>query len=211
MFDLHLLQLLHQWRAEGDETILAGDLNIHVYNDPLVHALKEEDICLQEQFNKVFDEDVPFLHLTGSKPIASFFATPGIDCVTAYVSKHKVNGGPGVGDHRVMVFDFSAESIIGLDAPAANPPEARKLCAGVDRWRVENAKSLLKLASHHRMYTKMNYLKENREKMSEVEFLLLFNKWDVEYTQLITAAESKCRKYKNDHISFSPGIGLLIQ
>ena len=61
------------------------------------------------------------------------------------------------------------------------------------------------------MYTKMNYLKENREKMSEAEFLLLFNKWDVEYTQLMTAAESKCRKYKNDHTPFSPGIGILIQ
>ena len=86
-----------------------------------------------------------------------------------------------MGDHRVMIFDFSAESIIGLNAPAANPPEARKLRAGVDRWRVEYTKSLLKLASRHRMYTKMNYLKKNREKMSEAEFLLLFNKWDVEY------------------------------
>ena len=45
--------------------------------------------------------------------------------------------------------------------------------------------------------------------MSEVEFLLLFNKWDVEYTQLMTAAEGKCCKYKNDHIPFLPGIGLL--
>ena len=132
MFDLHLLHLLRQWRAEGDEIILVRDLNVHVYNDPLAHALKAEDVRLEEQFNKVFDEDVPFSHFTGSKPIASFFATPGIDCVTAYVSKHKVNGGPGVGDHRVMIFDFSAESIIGLDAPAANPPEARKLRAG---WR----------------------------------------------------------------------------
>ena len=125
MFDLHLLQLLRQWRAEGDEIILVGDLNVHVYNDPLAHALKAEDIRLEDQFNKVFDEDVPFSHFTGSKPIN----TPGIDCVTAYVSKHKVNGGPEVGDHRVMIFDFSAESIIGLDAPAANPPEARKLRA----------------------------------------------------------------------------------
>ena len=112
MFDLHLLQLLRRWRAEGDEIILVGDLNIHVYNNPLAHALKAEDIRLEEQFNMVFDEDVPFLHFTGLKPIASFFATPGIDCVTAYVSKHKVNGGPGVGDHRVMIFDFSAKSIM---------------------------------------------------------------------------------------------------
>ena len=61
------------------------------------------------------------------------------------------------------------------------------------------------------MNTKMNNLKENSKKLSEAEFLLLFNKWDVEYTQLITAAESKCRKYKNDHIPFLPGIGVLIQ
>ena len=131
--------------------------------------------------------------------------------MTAYVSKHKVNGGPGVGDHQVMVFNFSAESIIGLDAPTANPPEARKLHAGVDCWRIEYTKSLLKLASRHRMYTKMNYLKENCEKMSEVEFLLHFNKLDVEYTQLMTAVENKYHKYKNDHIPFLPGIGLLIQ
>ena len=47
--------------------------------------------------------------------------------------------------------------------------------------------------------------------MSEAEFLLLLNKWDVEYTQFMTAAEGKCRKYKNDHIPFLPGIGILIQ
>ena len=57
----------------------------------------------------------------------------------------------------------------------------------------------------------MNYLQENSANMSEAEFLLLFNKWDVEYTQFMTAADSKCRKYKNDHIPFSPGIGILIQ
>ena len=108
----------------------------------------------------------------------------------------------------MMVFDFSAEAIIGLDAPAANSPEARKLCAGVDCWRVDYTKSLLKRALHHRIYTKMNYLKENREKMSEVGILLLFNKWDVKYTQLMTAAEGKCCKYKNDHIvRFSPNLG----
>ena len=78
MFDLHLLQLLHQWRAEGDEIILVGDLNVHIYNDSLAHALKAEDIRLEEQVNKIFDEDVPFSHFTGLKPIASFFATQAL-------------------------------------------------------------------------------------------------------------------------------------
>ena len=69
MFDLHLLQLLCQWRAEGDEIILVGDLNVHVYIDPLAHALKEEDTRLEEQFNKVFDEDVPFSPSQGPSPL----------------------------------------------------------------------------------------------------------------------------------------------
>ena len=90
MFDLHLLHLLCQWRAEGEEIILVGDLNVHVYNDPLAHALKAEDLRLEEQFNKVFDEDVPFSHFTGSKPIASFFVLMRRQIVAINMSEDRI-------------------------------------------------------------------------------------------------------------------------
>ena len=58
---------------------------------------------MTEQFRKLFNEDAPFSHKSGSTPILGVFATGGIDCTSAFIAQH----GSGVGDHRLHIFDFS--------------------------------------------------------------------------------------------------------
>ncbi len=41
--------------------------------------------------------------------------------------------------------------------------------------------------------------------MSADDFQLMFNKWDVEVTQLILGLEKRCNKFWNGSIKFSPG------
>ena len=47
--------------------------------------------------------------------------------------------------------------------------------------------------------------------MTEAEFQLLYNAWDTELLELMLASEKRCRKLKNDHIPFSPVIGVWLR
>ena len=208
MFDKHLLELLRGWRRDGDEVLLMGDFNEDIYEGELALTLKEEDLLLEEQFRKTFSQDAPFSHFSGSKPICGIFASPGIDCTTAFIDKHKMNGGMGVGDHRLHIFDFSAQSLLGLDTPTMKKPTSRNLRCSVVRTRINYNKVLMQLTNRHRMYKKMNTLSESLDVLSPSEFQILFNKWDKEMTELMMCAEKKCKKFKNSYIPYSPVIGL---
>ena len=96
-----------------------GDFNQHIHEGKLQEVFTADDIGLEEQFRKLYKEDAPFSHISGSTPICGVFATSGIKCKAALISSHKA----GVGDHRLCVFDFSEESILGLDIPALCKPD----------------------------------------------------------------------------------------
>ncbi len=46
--------------------------------------------------------------------------------------------------------------------------------------------------------------------MSVADFQLMFNKWDKEVTEFMLSAESKCNKFMDGTIEFSPVVGLWI-
>jgi hypothetical protein len=207
MFDIQLLRMIKAWRDTEDEVILMGDFNDNVYTGALALALGGDDYLLTEQYNKLFGEDAPFSHISGQVPISAVFATPGVDCGAAFIAPHKL----GVGDHRVHVFDFSAESLLGLQAPASRSGKTRKLQCRIEYARVNYTRVLLQLTTRHRMYKKANILSDSVDYLSEAEFLLLYNKWDNEMTQLMHAAEDKCRKIRNNYIPYSPIVGCYIK
>ena len=123
MSDSDLLHKLREWKKNGGEIILMGDFNQHIYEGKLQEAFTAEDIGLEKQFRKLYDKDAPFSHTSGSTPICRVFAASGINCKAALISSHKA----GVGDHRLHVFDFLVESILGLDTPAVCKPDGQKL------------------------------------------------------------------------------------
>ena len=64
MFDTQLLELMRGWRSDDEEIILMGDFNTHVYESHLATQLRKDDICLQEQFQKLFDSDAPYQQMS---------------------------------------------------------------------------------------------------------------------------------------------------
>jgi len=57
------------------------------------------------------------------------------------------------------------------------------------------------------MYKKANDLNAIFGVVTPANFQLQFNKWDKELTELMIAAEGKCRQFKNNDIAFSSIMG----
>jgi hypothetical protein len=112
---------------------------------------------------------------------------------------------------RLHVFDFSTESLLGLDTPAVCKPDGRKLRCSIERTRVNYWRVLMQLTNKHRMFKKANDQSDGVSTLTPSEFQLQFNAWDKELIQLMLAAEKKCRIFKNDHIPFSPRVGAWIK
>jgi hypothetical protein len=145
-----------------------GDFNQNIYEGKLQEAFTAEDIGLEEQFRKLYDKNAPLSHTSGSPPIFGVFATSGINCKAALISSHKA----GVGDHRLHVFDFSAESLLGLDTPAVCKPDGRKLRCSIERTRVNYCRFLMQLTNKHRMFKKANDLSDGFSTLTPSEFQL---------------------------------------
>jgi hypothetical protein len=214
LFDVHITDMIRQWRDNDTEVILMGDFNDNVYEGSLARILASADIRLTEQFQRLFNQDAPYSHITGTEPISAVFASPGINCEAAFISCHEA----GVGDHRLHVFDFDAESLLGITAPATRRPRARNLQCRLEYARVNYERVLMQLTSRHKMFKKAKVLADGVDHMgpvefqlAPVEFQLAFNKWDNELVELMLASEKKCRKIKNDYIPFSPIIGKWIK
>ena len=58
------------------------------------------------------------------------------------------------------------------------------------------------------MFKKLNDLTLNATRPPQADFLLLLNKWDDELTEHMTCSEEKCHSYKQDHIEWSPTVGV---
>ncbi len=56
-------------------------------------------------------------------------------------------------------------------------------------------KVLMKLLICHRLFEMLDFLQTNHHHMSADAFQTLFNRWDMEVTQLMLALETWCNKF----------------
>ncbi len=123
--------------------------------------------------------------------IVGTYATPGIICTNSYLSPH----GAGVGNHWFQLHNFDAHTVLGTDYPKTVHPQGRALRCGVERTVKWYNKVLTKLLIHHRLFEKLEFLQTNHHLMSADAFQTLFNRWDMEVTQLMLALEKQCNKF----------------
>ena len=203
MFGKHLMAQMKQWKAAGEEIILFADLNENIYTGKLAKQLSEE-LGLNDVVESSTGTKSPASHFRGKVPITGCFSTPDIVCLNSFVSPH----GGGVGDHHFHVHDFCAKSMLGLDYPKTVKPSGRPLRCEVERTVKKYNTVLKQLLVRHRAFDKLERLQNDYSHLSAAEFQLLFNKWDKEVTQLMLLSESKCNKFKDGTIEFSPVVGL---
>ncbi len=146
-------------------------------------------------------------HCTGKVAIVGTYTTPGIICMNSYLSPH----GAGVGNHRFQLQDFNAHTVLGIDYPKTVQPQGRALCCRVECTVKWYNKVLTRLLIHHRLFEKLEFLQTNNHFMSADAFQTLFNRWDMEVTQLMLALEKRCNKFCDGSIEFSPITGIWIR
>ena len=107
-------------------------------------------------------------------------------CTNSYLSPH----GAGVGNHRFQLHDFDAHTVLGTDYPKTVRPQGRALRCGAEHTVKWYNKVLTKLLIHHRLFEKLEFFQSNHHIMSADVFQTLFNRWDMEVTQLMLALEN---------------------
>ena len=123
---IFLEQLVSQlllWKASGEEIILFGDFNEHVYTCRLAKRLEDGDLLMQEQYRAYTGKQLPATFLRGPRPIDGVFATTGVTVRNAGLLRRR----GGVGDHRCFILDFESLSVFGNTFPQVLPPNTRKL------------------------------------------------------------------------------------
>ncbi len=151
-------------------------------------------------------KEAPHSHCTEKVAIVGMYATLGIICTNLYLSPH----GAGVGNHWFQLHDFDAHTVLGTDYPKTVCPQGRVLRCGVERTAKRYNEVLTKLLIRHRLFEKLEFLQTNHHLMSADAFQTLFNRWDMEVTQLMLASGNQCNMFFDESIEFSPITGIWI-
>jgi hypothetical protein len=207
IFSSQLIPQLRAWHAVGEEVILFIDVNKNVYTGPLAKALQGNGLWMEEQTLRLTGKEAPHSHCTGKVAIVGMYATPGIICTNSYLSPH----GAGAGNHWFQLRDFDAHTVLGTDYPKTAHSQGRALRCGVERTVKWYNKVLRQLLICHRSFEKFDFLQSNHHLMSADDFQILFNRWDMEVTQLMLALEKRCNKFCDGSIEFSPVTGIWIR
>ena len=91
------------------------------------------------------------------------------------------------------------------------PARLQKLHCESERLVNNYTKALDQLCDQHNLYQQITSLYKHAGCLSNADFLLLINKSDDEFTNLMKCAENKCNTYKHCHIEWSPDVGVWLQ
>ena len=83
-----------------------GDFNQNIYTSNVARQLAEDDLEMEEQYQKLHGEEAPFLYVRGTEPIMGRFSTSGVFVRSYFMAAHHASG--SVGGHRLHVIDFCA-------------------------------------------------------------------------------------------------------
>ena len=147
IFTEHLLDLISQWISHGEHVLLAIDANQDVYKGRLALRLKEPPFNMTCMLEDATGEQVPNSHFSGGKQISTIFGSSGVVTGQGICFPHWF----GIGDHRVMVLEFSAKAAFNGTYPTIAKPKARTLNSKLPRLRRQYCDTLSKLTHHHRM------------------------------------------------------------
>jgi hypothetical protein len=174
---------------------------------PLAKALSGNKLQLEEQTLCLTGKEAQHSHCTGKVAIVGTYATPRIICTNSYLSPH----GTGVGNHWFQLHNFNAHTVLGTDYPKTVCPQGRALCCRVEHTIKQYNKVLTNLLIRHRSFENLEFHQTTHHLMSADAFQTLFNRWDMEVTQLILALKKQCNKFCDGSIEFSPITGIWIQ
>lgn len=197
-FREQLVKQLLEWKSTGANIILAGDFNEDVYDDAFAKRLQQEDLQMKCQFEACNGYRLPNSHQSGTLPVMAFFATSGITCTNAHAGAHGAN----VGDHRLLIYDFQAPTILGTHLPHMCRPPGRGVRSQIPRQRKIYTHTINDLNRRHRLLRRLNVDIMSDPTSTRHQKILLVNRWDEQFVQHQKCAESRSNKGGNRNVAF---------
>jgi len=205
MFMIDFLAVLINWRKAGERIIIMADMNEHILRGPLARRLLS--LGLVEATHISWGDKEPNTHVSGSKPIDAVYHSPDIEVTaTRQLSFHE-----SVGDHRSVLIDITARSLIGTDGHKIVRPTARRLvCSNkksVNRFIKVVEKELVRHQLHNRLSTASQLLYRDAKDNVALEMM---ESIDRQMTQILVTGERQCRKITKRPLPFSAPVAYWI-
>lgn len=194
-----LLCLLQQWIQNGEHILLAMDANQDVYKGHLALRLQKGPFNMTCMMEDAIGEKVPNSHFSGTRSISTIFGTPGIVTGNAMCYPHWY----GIGDHRILLLEFSAKAAFNGTFPAIATPSARSLNCKISRITRRYCTKLQQLTESHKMIERLAKL----EGIHGESYTLAHNRWDSELGEYMRCAERASTDGCSGTICFSPTVG----
>ena len=190
---------LRNWIRDGERLLVFIDLNEHILTSRLARDIM--GLGLEEATHRQWPEGVqPHTYIRGSGPIDAVYHSPELEIISmAQLSFHE-----GVGDHRTVIVDVSARSMIGRDSFKIVRPTARRLTL-VNKTYVKRYVSILEgMVTEHKLHQKLDLCAATLAKDPDnTEAKKVLETIDKEVTQFQKHAEKKCRKIYKQPLEFS--------
>ena len=209
LFREQLLNMLQEWRSEGEKIILLIDSNEDMENGTLARCLSSIDLQMYDVIKARSGIQGPNTFIRGSRQIDGAWATPDINVKAACFLPFFF----GIGDHRGIVLDIPRDQLIGGNSKSIAKPVARRLRCDESRiWSAYNQRLVLYIRQH-RIQAKIDHITNNVILSKEAQRRAL-HAIDQVVTEGMISAEKKCRKFHKGNVPFSPQlskVGLVIR
>ena len=192
-------QLL-QWRADGEQLIVAGDWNEHIQRPALQEWMALFN--LKEAVTSIQEGQPPPTYQRGSDPIDGIFVSEElVPSKSGYLEFGEIPG-----DHRGIWIDIPNQSVLGYNMNDIPRHKARRLKLDDPRVVQKYLQILDKIFKQNQVFSRLKELKQTCSKQSTPtpEVLNEYEELDKLRYQCMKLAERKCRKFKCGGVLWSP-------
>ena len=198
MFHEDFIGVLRQWLNAGERLLIFIDLNEHILTSGLANDILS--LGLREATHDYWPSEEPRTYIRGSGPIDAVYYSRDLEITNvAQLSFHE-----GVGDHRTVIVDVSARSMIGVDSFKIVRPAARRLTAANEKCRKRYESMLEQKLEEHNLPSRLEQSAKVLERDgTDEQAVAELENIDVEVTKLQVHAERKCRMVYRCHLEFS--------
>ncbi len=198
LFMIDFLAAIMRWLKAGERLIIFADMNEHILQGQLATRLLA--LGLVEALHNSWDTYEPNTHVSGSKPIDGIYHSSNLEITSSMMlSFHE-----GVGDHRTLLNDITARSLLGTDGFKIVRPAARRLTCtnkkSVEQFIKYVEEQLTQHNLHNRLVTASYILQRNPSDSLGLEMMEAIDK---QTTEILKAGERQCRKITIRQLQFS--------
>ena len=188
---------IREWLAAGERVLIFTNMNERILTGKLATHLL--DLGLLEATHLSWGDKEPNTHINGSKPIDGVYHTSNLEVTsTLMLSFHE-----GVGNHRTVLVDITARSLLGTEGLRIVRPPARRLAItnrkAVARFNKYVESKMQEHRLHNRLVVASKILQKNPQNKRGRQMLEVL---DTQTTEILIAGEKQCRKITNNPLPF---------